>query len=201
MTEHEDAEVDLRTLASVSDLSVPAWRRRLARAGVHGRRGDDGRNFYRWSDVAPLIRRAEPRAASGGAGQLYRRLGQAVERERRARGMSRTTLAATLHVARATVAGIEQGTHASSVARLVDVARALDATPAGVLAAALGTEPSPVRRFVVLHTDGQPVADGVLWPDRSVSVRTRGPEPVTRLADTLQAALEPPALGSVRWTD
>lgn len=201
MTDRQDAEVDLRTLASVSGLTVPAWRRRLARAGVRGRRGDDGRNLYLWSDVAPLIRRADHRDAAEGASQLYRRLGQAVERERRALGMSRTKLAATLHVARATVASIEQGTHASSIARLVDVAHALDATPAGVLAAALGTEASPVRRFMVLRADGQAMADGVLWPDRSVSVRTRGPGPVTRLADSLQAALEPPMSGSVRWAD
>jgi transcriptional regulator with XRE-family HTH domain len=207
----DEPDVDLRTLAAVTNLSLEAWRRRIKRAGLEATRtGADGRNYYPWAQLAPLMRvpaapPAQPTRPFTDNDALYQRLGSAIERERRARGLTRIQFADKIGVARATAAAIERGTHASTVSRLVRIAEALDATPAAVFAAALadpGTLSASRRFILVSRASGIALADGVQWADLAVALRTRGPEPATTIAESLHAALaEDGELVGVRWSD
>lgn len=203
MTRHGDAEqtaVDLKAVAAASGLTTNALYRRVKRAGIHPLRTDaDGRHYYRWDQLAPLIhaaRRTDDRELT-----ISQRLGRAVRRERELREISREQLAARIGVSSGALAAVERGLHQCSVERLAAIADALETAPSAVLAAALDRpDVSPLRRFTVLSRDtGTPIADGVQWSDRAVALRTRGPEAALTYAESLNAAL--PGDVAIRWCD
>lgn len=203
MTRHDDADqaaVDLKAVAAASGLTTTALYRRVRRAGIDPlRTGADGRHYYRWDQLAPLINAA--RRAADRELTVSQRLGRAVRREREQQEISREQLAARIGVSSGALVAIERGLHQCSIERLTAIADALNTAPSAVLAAALGRpDVSPLRRFTLLSRDtGTPIADGVQWSDRAVVLRTRGPESAVTYAETLDAAL--PAGAAIRWCD
>ena len=195
--------VDLKAVADAAGITTHALYRRVKRACIQPlRTGEDGRHYYRWDQLAPLIR------ATGRAAQeltVSQRLGQAVRHERERREISREQLAERIGVSVPTLAAIERGLPQCTIERLAAIADALETAPAVVLAAALGRpDVSPLRRFTLLsRATGTAVADGIQWPDQAVAVRTRGPESAITYAATLDAAL-PAGAGAataLRWCD
>jgi transcriptional regulator with XRE-family HTH domain len=203
VTRNDDTKptaVDLKAVAAAAGLTTNALYRRVKRAGIDPlRTGADGRHYYRWDQLAPLIHAA--RRASDRELTVSQRLGRAVKREREQREISREQLATRIGVSAGALAAIERGLHQCSIERLTAIADALDTAPGAVLAAALGRpDVSLLRRFTLLSRDtGTPIADGVQWADRAVALRTRGPETVLTYAESLDAAL--PADSAIRWCD
>jgi transcriptional regulator with XRE-family HTH domain len=199
----QSAGVDLRAVAEAAGLPAETLYRRVKRAGlVPLRTGPDGRHYYRWDQLAPLVRAHRPASEQL---TISQRLGAAVRREREAQNTSREELADRIGASAGIVAAIERGRHQCTVDRLAAIADALGAAPSVVLAAALGRpDVSPLRRFTLLsRATATPVADGVQWTDRAVVLRTRGPESAVTYAETLEAALPSgTALApAIRWCD
>lgn len=82
---------------------------------------------------------------------IDKQIGSAVRRARMARGLSQQQLAATMQISYQQLHKYERGLNHLSVARLIEIARALDSSPADLLADIGAAPPDPSRGRPILE--------------------------------------------------